>query len=85
MKVDDKVVLKKMKENENNTFWKNRDIDYESVGTIIYLTRDINNPTYIEVLWGNGSTTVCRSRCLKPYKDKNIPLPNLKFKRRGTK
>ena len=81
MKVDDRVVLKEMKEDENDSFWTSKAIDYNSIGTVHAVMGGIDEAFYIEIKWDNGSVSLCKEKYLKLYKSENIPLPNLKFKR----
>ena len=79
MKVNDKVVLKKMY--ETNAFWSQVGVNCNSVGVIASI--DIEpGVTILTVKWNNGATSTSTNVCFEFYKSENIPLPNLEFKRR---
>ena len=79
MKVNDKVVLKETY--ETNTFWRQIGINCNSVGVIASI--DIEPGLHVfTVHWDNRAISTSTSVCFKLYKSENIPLPNLKFKRR---
>lgn len=57
--------------------WEACGIDESSLGTIATM-----NGHNISVSWDNGCYTVCSKIHLKPYKEEDIPLPNVKFRRK---
>lgn len=81
MKIDDRVILAKTKLNQDSIFWKRKEIDYNSVGTVMSISPKVAKYIFVSVQWDNSSTTICAERYLKFYKDVDIPLPNRMFKR----
>jgi len=75
MKVDDRVNLAEGALDLDDQFWKLRALDKNSIGTVV---RNIGS-SIVEIGWDNGTHSISKSCILKPFKDKNIPLPNRKF------
>jgi len=73
MKVDDRVNL--AESTLDDEFWKIRNINENSVGTVVCVI----GSNIVDVRWDNKMYSMSQSCVLKPFEDKNIPLPNRKF------
>jgi len=64
--------------NANDLFWSDRDIDYNSVGTITEVSNLFVENQYVFVMWDNGTWIGCGVECLQIH-DEDISLPNKMF------
>jgi len=83
MKKDDRVRLSHCAGNDKSPFWKDKNLDYNSIGTVTSASPYAFESRIIYVKWDNGEETISYIDYLRLYEEKNVPLPNLKFKRLG--
>ncbi len=81
MLIDDKVVLV---DNKEDLFWTDLNFNPDTVGTIVQIEM-YPTTARITVRWSNGALTVSPISSLKPYKEEEIPLPNMEFKKQQVK
>lgn len=82
MKIKDRVGLARTKSNQRSSFWKRKKIDYNSVGTVMSISSRVAEDTFVSVQWDNSAISICVEKHLKTYEDTDIPLPNVKFRRK---